>query len=371
MRVGVIASASAHAALILFGLLSLGATPLKPEVIESIEVDIIPITEFTNIREGTLDSTVVETETPSAVEDDQTAEIAQPTGNTAEDQTAPEETPTPTPVPVTNTAPEPVPTPAPEPTPNPDPVVPPVPAPPRPQPAPQPEPEPEPEPTPPPPAPEPEPTPEPEPPAPQPEPTPEPVPTPAPTPEPTPTPAPVETPPVEQPAAEPAPVPVARTASLDQLRREFRQKQQEAEQVAAATPPPSTPNAREADDISDIINNEDSRGAVTGEGGEPTTGKPTGTAATLTQSERAALVSAIRACMSVPPGSLEAGVTAQLQFSLGADGSLRGDPIIVRQPQTQLEDAFARAAVRAVKRCGPYAMAAGQEISALFDPREF
>lgn len=357
MRVGLIASAAAHAALILFGLVSLGATPLRPEVVETIAVDIIPISEFTNIREGTLESEVIETDTPSAVEDDAPAEIAQPTGNTSEDQPTPQETATPTPVPVTNTAPEPVPDPSPEPAP-PQPELPPVPAPPRPTPAPAPEPEPEPEPTPPPPAPEP-----------TPEPVPEPKPEPAPAPEPAP--QPVASEPVQQPPAVTAPVPVARTAALDQLRQTYRRQQQQQQQPAAAAPRQQQPQAQEADQISDIINNETSRGAVTGEGGQPTTGRPTGNAATLTQSEKAALVAAIRACMSVPPGSLEAGVTAQLQFSLAADGSVRGDPIIVRAPSSQLEDAFARAAVRAVKRCGPYAMAAGQDISALFDPREF
>lgn len=356
MRVGVTASAIAHAALIAFGLVSLGTTPLRPEVVESISVDLIPITEFTNIRAGTLDSAVIETDTPAVVEDDAPAELAQPTGNTEQDQEVVRETPEPTPVPVTNTAPEPVPEPSPDPLPTPAPVLAPVPAPPREEPVP----EPQPEPVPPAPEPEPEPTPAPA--------APEPAPTPAP-----PEPTPVAVTPVEETptvAPPPVPVPVTRTAALEQKRAEFRQQQAEAA-AAAAAQPRDAPQAREADDISDIINNEDSRGAVTGSGGEPTTGRPTGTAATLTQSERAALVAQIRACMSVPPGSLEAGVTAQLQFSLAQDGNLRGDPQLVRAPTSQLEDAFARAAIRAVKRCGPYTVAAGQDISALFDPREF
>lgn len=369
MRVGLVASAAAHALLIAFGLMSLGATPLKPDVVESIEVDIIPITEFTNIREGTLDSTVIETETPSAVADDQPAEIAQPTGNTEEDQPAPQETATPTPVPVVNTAPEPVPDPSPEPTPTPDPVVPPVPAPPRPEAAePEPEPTPEPDPTPPPPAPEP--TPEPEP-TPAPEPTPEPEPAPTPTPTPEPTPAPVETPPVEQTPAAPAPVPVARTASLDQLRQEFRRKQQEAQQVASATPPQQTPQAQEADEISSIINNETSRGAVTGAGGEPTTGKPTGTAATLSQSDRAALVAKIRSCINMPMGAPEEGATAQLRFDLDGQGNVVGRPQIVSVGSTPLSERYASAAARAVVMCQPYGMATGQEISALFEAAQF
>ena len=46
MRVGLIASGAAHAVLIVFGLLSLGATPLQPEVVESISVDLIPVTGY-------------------------------------------------------------------------------------------------------------------------------------------------------------------------------------------------------------------------------------------------------------------------------------------------------------------------------------
>jgi outer membrane biosynthesis protein TonB len=357
MRVGLVASAAAHALLIAFGLLSLGATPLQPEVVESIEVDLISVTEFTNIREGTLDSTVLETETPSAVEDDAPAEIAQPTGNTEEDQPVPQETETPTPAPVTNTAPEPVPEPTPDPLPTPEPVMAPVPAPARdPEPAPEPEPEPEP-------APEPEPEvaaePEPEP-APEPEPQPESSPTP---PEPIPL---AVAPTAEAPVETAPPVPVMRTAAIDQKRAQFRETQ-----AAAAAQQREDEQAQDADEISDIINNEESRGAVTGVGGQPTAGETTGTAATLTQSERAALVAQIRACMSVPPGSLEAGVNATLQFSLDAQGRVEGQPDIIEQDESNIGTAFARAARRAVQQCGPYPVAAGQDVRALFDPREF
>lgn len=369
MRVGVTASAIAHALLIALGLVSLGATPLKPEVVESIEVDIIPVTAFTNIRAGTLDSEIVDTQTPSVVADAAPAELAQPTGNTTEDQATPRETDTPTPVPVTNTAPEPVPEPAPLPTPAPEPVVAPLPAPPRPTPQPEPEPEPQPDPTPPPPVAEPEPQPAPAP-APTPTPAPEPTPTPEPTPEPTPAPVAVE--PVAETPAVTAPVPAARTADLDQLRQEYRRKaQQQQQQAAAAATPQQQPQAQDADQVADIINNETSRGATTGVGGEPTLGKPTGTSATLTQSERAALVAQIRACMSVPPGALEAGVTATLQFTLDERGTVRGRPDIIEQAQSAIGTAFARAAQRAIRQCGPYPVAAGQDVRALFDPREF
>ena len=68
MRTGVVASALAHAALIAFGLLSLGAAePLMPDAMDSISVDLVPVSDFSNIRVGTLNSEIVETDTPSAV----------------------------------------------------------------------------------------------------------------------------------------------------------------------------------------------------------------------------------------------------------------------------------------------------------------
>jgi len=77
MRVGVTVSIIAHIAVLAIGLVNLGlAEPLTP-VVESIAVDLVPIEEYSNIRAGQLDSEIVETDTPSIVEDDQPAEIAQ------------------------------------------------------------------------------------------------------------------------------------------------------------------------------------------------------------------------------------------------------------------------------------------------------
>ena len=81
--------ASVHVLLLVLGLVNLGLTePLRPTV-QSIAVDLVPIEEFSNIRLGQLDSEVVETETPSAVESEEPAELAQPTGNTEQDQVTP------------------------------------------------------------------------------------------------------------------------------------------------------------------------------------------------------------------------------------------------------------------------------------------
>ena len=81
MKAGVTTSVIAHAALLIVAVVGLSAArPLEPEVVESIAVDLVPISEMTNIRMGSLDSTVVETETPAVVETETPAELAQPTG---------------------------------------------------------------------------------------------------------------------------------------------------------------------------------------------------------------------------------------------------------------------------------------------------
>ena len=80
MKAGVTTSVIAHAAFLVLALVGLGAAkPLEPEVVESIAVELVPISEVTNIRMGSLDSTVVETETPAVVETETPAETSTPT----------------------------------------------------------------------------------------------------------------------------------------------------------------------------------------------------------------------------------------------------------------------------------------------------
>ena len=397
MKVGVTVSAVSHAALlaiVLFGLS--GAKELRPEAVDSIAVDLVPLDSVTNIRAGTLDSQIVDTPTPSIVKDDKPAEIAQPTGNTEQDQPTPEIAPKPSPAPSINTAPAPQPEPEPDPTPVP--TTPPTPA---------------------------EPAPRPEPPQAQPAPTPPPAPAPepTPTPDPTPTPAPV-TPELSTPTATPtpqevAPAPATRVANLEQKRAEFQKQQEaakkkaeedakkkaeedakkkadeeakkkaeEAKRVADAKKKEEQAKkeadakkqqqaaVKAADRISDIINNNDSRGGTTGQGGEPTLGKPTGSSARLSQSELDGLVAQIRRCLNVPPGAVDTQTTAQVAISFNADGSVSGAQI-ARQPSTQIEQALANAAVRAVMTCGPYTMLSAdnydqwREIGVTFDPSQF
>ncbi|WP_404402428.1 hypothetical protein [Pelagibacterium halotolerans] len=353
MRLGTIISVSVHALLIALGLINLSFVErLDTNMVESISVDIVPIDSVSNLRVGVEDSQVVETETPSAVESEQEAEIAQRTGNTEEDQPVPEATPEPSPAPTVQTAPAPQPRPEPEPVPEPEPE-------PAAPPAPRPEPEPEPEPEP----------------APAPEPEPEPVPTPEPelTTEPDPEPEPV------------APVPPSPT-NVAQLREDFARQQEaqrqaqaeaQAQQQAEQQQQSEQEIADIADRIEDIINQEESRGGITGAGGDEALGRPTGQAALLTQSEQDALASAMRRCWSPPIGAkAEPGLTVRLLVSLNPDGTVSGTPEIRTPFTSDLVRTTALAAQRAVQQCGPYTMLPSEkyetwrQVDVTFDPRD-
>nr|WP_314257788.1 hypothetical protein [uncultured Devosia sp.] len=381
MRVGVTVSIAAHIAVLCIGLINLGFAEPLTTVENAIAVDLVPISDVASIRAGQLDSQVVETDTPSIVEDDQPAEIAQPTGNTETDQPTPSPADLPTPAPVTNSAPQPeaAPPPAPEPEPAPQPE-------PTPAPTPQPAPVPQSRPTPPPPAPEPEPTPEP---APEREPAPEP--TPAPTPEPAPEPTPVPTP-TPEPTPEPtvaAPAPAARPSNLAQLRERFaaaeaerrrreeeererqaaaaaeaRQAQQtaareaaeqEADRAAEQASPPQI-DATLADDISSIINRDRTTGATTGSGGSPTLGDTSGTAATLSTTEMGAMVAKIRQCWNLLPNEQIPGVEVTVNIRLSQNGTLADVPRIVSVSQQPEAINIAQKAVSAIAACAPYDM---------------
>ena len=360
MRTGFTVSATAHVALIAIAIVGIGmGRPIDAVPVESIAVDLVPITEFTNIRMGVEESEIVETEAPSITESEQPAEIAQPTGNTQEDQPTPADNAKVTPAPTENTAP--APEAAPEPAPEPEPVAPEPVAPP--------------------------------------DPAPEPVPEPAPEPEPQPQPTPVATP-VETPdPADAAPKPRTHTASLEQKRAEFKkqqeaQKQKLAEEKAAEAATKKAEDekkkkaaadaekkrieqakadeaAKVADEVANLINNEESRGATTGQGGEPTLGREDGRSATLSQTAIGALVAQIRSCITLPAGAEDADARAEFTFTIGADGMVSGAPQMQSSPASAIEDAYARAVSRAVQRCGPYAMAAGQDVRAQFAARDF
>ncbi|WP_157970161.1 cell envelope integrity protein TolA [Pelagibacterium sediminicola] len=356
MKLGTTVSVLAHTALIALGLMNLtGSRELAPNMVDSIAIDLIPIEEFSSIRVGTLDSDVVESEAPSAVDSEEPAELAQRTGNTETDQPTPEITDVETPAPTIQTAPEPEPEPVevPEPEPLPEPTPPPTPTP-------RPEPEPEPAPAP----------------------APEPEPEPMPEPEPVETPAVVETEPEPEPEPQIVPPSPPRvTASVEQARAEFarrqeeqrREEEQRRQQEQARQPLPSDI----ADRVADIINNETSRGATTGEGGEQALGRPTGQASRLTQSEQDALAAAMRRCWNPPMAAMSTdGLTVRLLVSLGPNGAVTGQPQILSAITDDLVRSTALAAQRAVQQCGPYTMLPAdkyeewRQVDVTFDPRD-
>lgn len=330
MRAGLTASVITHLAVFAAGFIAFSDVErFDPTPVESIPIELIPIETVASIRLGSLDSELIETPTPSAVEAEQPAELAQPTGNTQEDQPRPEDAFEETPAPTVNTAPEPQPLPEPEPEPIPEPTPPPLP------------------------------------PAPEPEPEPEPVAPPLVVEE-TPVLA-VEETPDPTPLA-PVPPPVNRTVETARQRFAALQEERRQEQARQQT--------NEPDEISSIINNEESRGAVTGEGGEQSAGKATGTASRLTRSELDALAAQMRRCWSPPFAALnEEGLTVRLIVDLDTSGRPIAMPRIMTAVTTPLVEATAKAAQRAIVKCGPYALdpakyAEWQQVDVTFDPKD-
>lgn len=347
MRAGLLASVTFHAAVLAIGMLSLqGAEALNPPEIEAIPIELIPISEFSNARLGSLDSEVIETVTPSAVETEVAPELAEPTGNTEQDQPRPEETEEPTPSPSIEAAPEPQP---------------------EPEPAPVPEPQPEPEPAPVSPALPPEPEPETELAA-----------------EPAvqdevlaaPEPAPTETAPVPPPSDRRVDAARQRFAEAQAAERARQEAERQAREEAERQRRAEQQRTEEADQVSEIINNEQSRGATTGTGGSQTAGLTSGTAALLTQSEKDALAAQMRKCWNPPISALEVeGLTVRLLVTLNIDGTVSGNPQILSPPTTDIERATALAAQRAVRACGPYQLAREKfedwrQVDVTFDPRD-
>jgi colicin import membrane protein len=372
MRTGLTVSTALHAGLIALAIVGLGfgqQVEATPE--ESIAVDLVPISEFSNIRKGDLQSTVVDTEAPSVVDAEKPAEVAQPTGNTTEDQPTPEDTPDPTPAPTEQTAPPPE---ASEPDPAPEPVEEAAPVP-----------EERPAAAEPPPEPEPKPVAEPEPVADE--------------------PPPLATPTEAPDPADAAPKPVVKTASLADKRAEFKKQQQQEKQKAAddakaaadakkAVEAKKAADAKKAaekkkadeqkrieqakadeaklaDELANIINNDDTRGATTGDGGEKSLGKEDGRSATLSQSQIGALVAQLQGCISLPAGAEEADAKAEFSFSIGPDGMLAGAPQQLSAPSSAIEGAYSRAVQRALMQCGPFTTAAGQDVKAQFAARSY
>jgi colicin import membrane protein len=80
---------------------------------------------------------------------------------------------------------------------------------------------------------------------------------------------------------------------------------------------------------------------------------------TLPESLLAELADKVKRCWTLPDGwSDTQQVSVTLRFQLHPDGALDGDPAIVEFPATPIGATAAKAAIAAVKQCGPFALPA-------------
>ena len=305
MRVGLAFSAVAHLSVLALGLFGLPDNkPFDATMVESMPVDLVPISELTSLQKGK-----------------KTAEVKdKPSPNKPSEK----ETPKPAPAP---------PKPAPPATPPPPPPPPP---------------QPKSEPTPPAPAPA-EPTPAPPEPAP-----PEPAPAEA-KPEPTPDPAPA---PEVAEAAPPQPAPKPRVKPQPPKPVETAQAPKKQPEKPATQPSQSTtPSDFDPDRIAALLDKSKPTGGETRSSEPESFGaeEARNPSATMTQSEIDALRSQIQRCWNIPVGWTDPkDVTVTIRFKLNQDGSVNGMPSIQQYPASQYGTVAADRAVGAVLQCGPY-----------------
>lgn len=105
-------------------------------------------------------------------------------------------------------------------------------------------------------------------------------------------------------------------------------------------------------------------------------GLPTGRAATLSQSEIDALRAQIQACWNPPAGAIEAKeLVVKVRLQLRQDGSLSVDPTVMNRGGHPSFQIAAEAAMRAIKRCQPYKLPIAKydvwkDVEVTFDPRD-
>lgn len=108
----------------------------------------------------------------------------------------------------------------------------------------------------------------------------------------------------------------------------------------------------------------------------PSLGLPSGSAATLSQSEIDALRAQIQACWNPPAGVLEAKeLIVRIRLQLREDGSLSANPTLLNHGSHPIFQIAAESAMRAIKRCQPYKLpiakyAVWRDVEVTFDPRD-
>lgn len=322
MRTAVIASATGHALIIGWGLVSLPfSEPLAP-LEKPLPVDIVSVEEFTRVKAGEQKAEPKEVPAPpkpkpEAVE--AARETEKPTEAKAQ-RTAPEisDEPKPEEMQTASLPPEPEPAPAPKPEPKPEKA----------EPAPQ----------------------------------PTNVPVPQPKPKVAERPKPAEPKPEPKQPEPPQPKPEPQTAKKPEEK---------------PAPKPDR-GGFSADKIAALLNKvPEAGGAVSGDGvDEPGQGAPQGVDMSLSISEIDALRRQIAQCWNPPIGVLDAGrMIVKLDIAFNPDGTLQRDPQLVNPSGQQIFMIAAEAAKRAVISCQPYNLPVEkydlwQQVLVNFDPRD-
>jgi len=351
MKAGLVTSVTLHAALLGFGLLTLSApTALEVADVEALPVDIVPISELTQIQQGDKTAAVKERAAPLPTRKPDVVPDAQNVGeNKVDTDKAP--TPEPTPRPVETAA---------APPPSPEPVE-------------------------------------------KPAEKPKEIEVKQPEPKPAVTPA-TEVKPVAEPKQEVKPDPVAETIVADNAEAEAIDLPQSAPSPEARPQPPqantaktpdrknadkptpevaSKPKSTEkefsADEVAALLNKEKPSGGGAKRstdqaalGGKKTTGGNT-----LSQSEMDALRGQVQRCWNIPAGAIDGDtLKVSVKFKLDRTGALEGSPEIISGGGSNgVERAAAEAARRAVTRCAPYNLPVEKyeswaDVIVNFDPSE-
>lgn len=330
MKLGVVLSGTAHALLLGWGMVSLSApTPLQVAQEEAINVDTIPIEEFTRMIEGDREADFTESPAPAQTETPQTVEDAVNLGDTDTDvKSDPQPQPREEPVETARleTAP---------PVPEPSPII-----------------------------------------QPEGDPVPEPVPAPATelTPEneeavPVTEELPAEEPSVEETAEQfarlPDIVPVPTRRPEPPKPRTAQTSERRSPSEPASNPTRTSENESEEspiDDIAALLNKQEpgSSGARRSDDQASLGGSRTSPEAKLSRSELDGLRAAIEQCWSVPAGLADAAdMRATVTMQLSRDGTIEGQPDVVASGgEPGPRRAFAGSVERAVKRCSPYSLPA-------------
>lgn len=371
MRKGLATSTTLHALVLGWGLITLGAPErLDAGVVETLPVDIVPLSELTQIQRGERDAPLEETSTPTPTEETEPVPEAENIGNNTVDlDSAP--TPEARPEEVEQAA---APEEAEEPTPE-------APA----EPVPEPEPEPvEPEVAEPPPAPEPEPEPEEVAALPEPAEMEEPVEAAEPLPE-TESPealAPAE--PEENLVPENVPTPMARPAPprppepevTPEPEPEPVEPEPEPQQAEASS---SKDSDFDADQIAALLNQQEASGGGQQRSQEQASlgGQTDMGGETLSQSELDALRGQIQRCWNIVPGMADgADVRVQVSMRLTIDGAIDGQPSVTASGGSDTaQRTLSGSALRAVLRCAPYSLPAEKydtwsQVVVNFDPSQ-